>query len=147
MKKGSKMSLESRLKMSIAKKGKTSPKKGIPTGICWNKGTKDICKPNSGSFKKGKNHSHWKGEINYQSTHRWVRALKGNPSKCEMCGTTTAKKYEWANVDHKYRRHSEDWIEMCTSCHAKYDIKFNNRPKPPRHWEKAEAIKVIPETE
>ena len=42
-----------------------------------------------------------------------------------MCGTETAKKFEWANIDHKYRRVLEDFIRMCTSCHRKYDYENN----------------------
>ena len=72
----------------------------------------------------------WKGEnANIGTKHRWVERWKGKPNFCEMCGTTTAKKYEWANIDHTYRRVLEDYIRMCTPCHRKYDIKFNNYPK------------------
>lgn len=41
--KGVPMSEETKLKVSLAKKGQ----------VPWNKGTKGVCKPNSGSFKKG----------------------------------------------------------------------------------------------
>ena len=114
-------------------------KKGL---IPWNKGTKGICKSNFSSFKKGhirssetikkcleavtgKNNYQWKEKPSYNSIHTWVRRWKDKPSICEMCGVTTAKKYEWANIDHKYRRVLEDYIRVCTSCHRKYDIKNN----------------------
>lgn len=87
-------------------------------------------KINRGFFKKGhtinkgeKNYL-WKGEnvgYSYSGLHLWVSRWKGKPSLCEFCGTITAKKYEWANIDHKYRRVLEDYIRMCTPCHRKYD--------------------------
>ncbi len=74
-----------------------------------------------GVFKEDKN-PFWKGDNAKKSAmHVWVNTWKGKPRKCENCGTETAKKFEWANVDHKYRRVLEDYIRMCTSCHRKYD--------------------------
>ena len=64
----------------------------------------------------------WKGdEASYVAIHIWISKWKGTPKKCERCGTTTAKKFEWANIDHKYRRILDDYIRMCTSCHRLYD--------------------------
>lgn len=76
-----------------------------------------------------KNHG-WKGDaVGYHSLHDWVSRWKGTPRKCERCGTETAKKYEWANIDHEYSRVLEDYIRMCTKCHRAYDksmgIKIN----------------------
>lgn len=69
----------------------------------------------------------WKGEnVSNVGLHQWVRRWKGAPRLCEMCGTTTAKKFEWANIDHKYRRILDDFIRLCTSCHRKYDYEHNN---------------------
>ncbi len=62
----------------------------------------------------------------YLAVHAWVYRWKGAPKKCESCGTTKAKKYEWANLDHKYQRILDDFIRLCTSCHRQYDIKNNN---------------------
>jgi hypothetical protein len=46
----------------------------------------------------------------------------GKPKKCDHCGTTdTEKHYDWANVDHKYRRRREDFKRLCRSCHLRYD--------------------------
>lgn len=85
---------------------------------------------NSGRFTKdrmlGKNNVNWKGEnVGYHGIHKWVSKWKGKPKKCELCGTEIAKKYEWANTDHKYRRVLDDYIRMCTSCHREYDFKKN----------------------
>jgi hypothetical protein len=70
----------------------------------------------------GENHFAWKGEkVGYHALHVWIARELGKPSKCQHCGTTAAKRFEWANVDHKYRRVISDYIRLCTSCHRKHD--------------------------
>ena len=70
----------------------------------------------------GEKHFNWKGDkCSYSSMHIWVSKWKGKPKKCESCGIETAKKFEWANIDHQYRRVLEDYIRMCTTCHRRYD--------------------------
>ena len=106
--------------------------KGIPkNGI--NKGRfKKGMKPNPNTIKASKERSEeknpsWVGDsIGIKGVHQWVNKWNGKPKICEVCGTIKAKKYEWANVDHTYKRILEDYIRMCTSCHRKYDIKNNN---------------------
>lgn len=72
--------------------------------------------------RAGAEHPNWKGEeVGYAALHAWVRRHKGTPRVCELCGITTAKRYEWANVDHRYRRELADWIRLCTSCHRTHD--------------------------
>jgi hypothetical protein len=70
----------------------------------------------------GKRSNAWKGDnAGYVAIHMWVTRWKGKPNYCENCGTTEKRKYEWANIDHKYHRVLDDYIRMCTSCHRKYD--------------------------
>lgn len=79
-----------------------------------------------GEALKGLKNYAWKGDkVAYVTLHNWVMKWKGKPQKCEICGTTEAKKYEWANVDHSYKRILEDYIRMCTKCHRKYDKEIN----------------------
>ena len=81
----------------------------------WNK---DMKMPDS----YGKNHPFYKGDkVGYTGLHNWVRNKLGSPSRCEFCGTLKAKKFEWCNKDHKYKRNLNDWLRLCTSCHRKYD--------------------------
>lgn len=69
----------------------------------------------------------WRGvNASYVAKHAWVTRKRGSPRKCEYCGTTKAKKFEWANKHHTYRRNLRDYIRMCTSCHRRYDIESNN---------------------
>lgn len=75
---------------------------------------------------KGNKHGMWKGDnAKYCAIHEFISKWKGKPKKCEMCGTTKAKKYEWANIDHKYSRVLEDYIRMCTKCHLNFDREKN----------------------
>jgi hypothetical protein len=109
--------------------GKPTWNKGIRTGIitkgAWKKGYKPWHKGTKGKSAHGENHGRWKGKkVSYSGLHYWVARWKGRPKKCEICGTTTAKKYEWANLDHKYQRILKNYKRMCTSCHRKHDLKY-----------------------
>lgn len=76
----------------------------------------------------GEKHPLWKGEnAGYEAIHGWVKNMLGRPKLCEHCGTKTAKKFEWANKDHSYKRNIEDWIRLCTKCHRAYDYRFNEK--------------------
>lgn len=120
--------------------------------IPWNKGTKGLMKPNSGSFVKDDprllgnkitigvepwnkgipyvqitddKHFNWKGEkASYSAIHSWVRRKLGTPLECSECGRTggTTRNYHWANLDKQYRRTLIDWRRLCVSCHKLYDL-------------------------
>jgi hypothetical protein len=111
---------------------------GIKKGsgfVPWNKGTKGIMKPNSGSFKKGEHRSiktefkeggkpRWKGEkAGYVSKHEWIYTNKGSPDTCEHCEKKglAGHKIHWANKDHKYSRNLEDYLRLCAKCHINFD--------------------------
>jgi hypothetical protein len=70
----------------------------------------------------------WKVSPGYRAIHVWVIKNKGKAKQCEKCDKTSGK-IEWANIDHEYKRNLDDYIGLCTSCHRKYDIKFNGYGK------------------
>lgn len=108
-KKGGKLSLETRQKMSEAHKGKR-PKN-------W---ASAIAKAHAAPFKVGEDHQFWKGDdVGYAALHAWVSRRLGTPSCCARCGTTTARRYEWANISREYRRDLTDWERLCVSCHRR----------------------------
>lgn len=73
-------------------------------------------------IKKDEESPYWKGnKVTYRSLHVWVVKKLGQPKKCKHCGTVTAKKYDWANISHLYKRELNDWIRLCRSCHIKFD--------------------------
>jgi len=71
----------------------------------------------------GKKHPKWKGEdAGYAPIHSWVKAHKGKPQICIDCGKPAK---HWSNIDHKYRRNLDDYVERCVRCHRNYDFKNN----------------------
>lgn len=71
---------------------------------------------------EGDKHPFWKGDnVSYSGLHYWLSRRLGQPRVCDKCGTTTAKKYEWANKSGKYKRDLTDWLRLCTRCHRIYD--------------------------
>jgi hypothetical protein len=71
---------------------------------------------------KGENSYAWKGQnVSYDGLHKWISRELGTPSKCEFCGDTSDRRYEWANKSREYKRDLSDWIRLCRPCHADYD--------------------------
>ena len=100
------LSEETKIKISQAKKGQRN---SINT-----------------EFKKGQfedeKHLLWKGdEAGYSAIHKWLIRKLGQPRKCDGCGTTEAKRFEWANISGEYKRDFDDWKRLCKKCHAKFD--------------------------
>lgn len=58
----------------------------------------------------------------YRVLHEWVTRHKGRPSRCEDCGITTAKWYDWANISGEYKKDVNDFKRLCRSCHRIFDI-------------------------
>ena|ERR1043166_3927472 len=57
----------------------------------------------------------------YKNLHKWVNDNFGRPRVCEDCGTTEAKRYDWAVIDGKYTKDRNHWKRLCRSCHQKLD--------------------------
>ncbi len=57
----------------------------------------------------------------YRTLHLWVERKLGTPKKCSHCKCETAKRYHWANIDHRYERKIENWIRLCVKCHKAFD--------------------------
>lgn len=106
----------------------------------WNKGTKGVVKPNSGSFRKGQRvspstefkkgqtanekNTNWKGEqAGYTAIHSWIKRRKPLTGVCLWC---RSKRYtELANLDYEYTRDLDTWAELCAPCHKTYDRQNN----------------------
>lgn len=70
--------------------------------------------------------------LTYTAIHKRLRKDRGMPSLCEHCGTTTAKKFEWAYAGEGHERgewsaNLADYIRLCTKCH----VIFDGHPLPP----------------
>lgn len=119
-----------------SQKGKPPWNKGM-AGLmppAWNKGMKGR-QPwhNTSGLRppvKGKkvpalaesNNPNWKGDnVGYSGVHHWMTRHHGKPKLCEHCGTTEAKRYEWANISGQYKRRRDDFLRLCKKCHNDYD--------------------------
>ncbi|HUS02942.1 MAG TPA: NUMOD3 domain-containing DNA-binding protein [Chitinophagaceae bacterium] len=109
-----------KLKMSLAKIGKSPPNKGIPHK------PETIAKMKLTA--KGEKSYRWMGDkVGNRGIHSFIERIVGRPKECTQCGETQ-KRIHLANVDHKYSRDPKDYIPLCPKCHRLYDIKNGLRP-------------------
>ena len=57
----------------------------------------------------------------YAAKHKYISQNLGKAIKCEIDPTHTGR-FEWANLDHDYSRNRDDYIQLCHSCHRRYDM-------------------------
>lgn len=110
----------------IAMRGKPSWNKGLsvsdPRVLKYTKSKVGQKRPTI----TGENNWNWRGDkISYSGVHQWIRRQLGRPLKCEHCGTNKKRRYNWANINHKYRRMLGDYISLCVPCHRKFDLQNN----------------------
>lgn len=80
------------------------------------------CRVAAKRSQRGPLNSNWKGDqVTYTAFHYRVCALRGRPCLCAMCDTTTAPKYEWANLTGDYRN-PNDYAPLCVPCHRRLDL-------------------------
>ena len=71
----------------------------------------------------GPNNDSWRGDdATYAAMHKRVESLRGCPSVCEQCDTTTASRFEWANISGRYND-TADYVRLCVSCHRQLDAR------------------------
>lgn len=99
-------------------------------------------------YPKFENHWNWKGDsVGYRAVHRWLVNVYGRSDTCEQCGnkpglTKVGKpKIHWANKSGEYLRDRSDWLQLCISCHWKYDGLVSNFHKGKPTPEKTPAKK------
>ena len=63
----------------------------------------------------------------YTYTHYWLYETFGKADHCENDETHKTKRFEWANLSHKYLRERKDWKMLCVSCHRKMDVTDRTR--------------------
>ena len=74
----------------------------------------------------GSNNHAWKGDsAAYAALHPRVASVRGKPSICEWCKTSTAKVFDWANLTGNYAD-VNDYVRLCRSCHARMDNSAKN---------------------
>lgn len=83
-------------------------------------------------LRTGANSHNWNGDsIGYYGIHDWIQTTFGSANTCqsELIGLTCkkiSKRFEWAKLKEKeYKRDRGNFIQLCKSCHSRYDIKEN----------------------
>lgn len=112
---GKKRSQETRLKMSLAKKGK------MPKFIPDNTGRK---RPDITAEKN----FNWKGDnVSYRSLHKWVECYLGKANSCSNNSLHISTRYHWGNISGQYKRELSDWRELCPKCNKNDGVKIPDR--------------------
>ena len=108
---------------------KGTPKNGINKG--WIKKGQRLSpqtefKNGDTPYNKGKPHlkdeAHpmWKGkDVKYAGIHMWINRKLERPKQCTNC--PSERYIQWANISKEYKRDLDDWIDLCNSCHQKWD--------------------------
>jgi len=70
--------------------------------------------------KLGKRNAAWKEEgAGYSALHNWLHRNFQKTGACDLC--KRERQTEWSNLFGQYRHVREDFLEMCISCHRRYD--------------------------
>lgn len=112
----------------------------MPKGVYKHKAHTQQTKDKIGSslcgvYTTNKNSS-WKGnKVGYKALHDWISKNYGKVGKCEnpVCKYPKMsthnkilffpKKFEWASISRKPKRDIKDWVQLCVSCHRRYDTR------------------------
>lgn len=91
-------------------------------------------------------------ENKYRNIHLWISYHYGKAIKCEAfsCLNTSPKRFEWALIKGKeYTKNINHFIQLCPSCHRKYDFTENLRKKfieshvgVPKPWMEKQIIQM-----
>lgn len=67
----------------------------------------------------------------YDTIHHWLKYHYGKAKKCEMKTCTgKSKNYSWAlKRDKNYEKNVKNFLQLCRSCHSKYDTTQSTREK------------------
>ena len=68
----------------------------------------------------------------YSAIHSWLKYYHGKANRCEHVETCTKKSlvFEWAKIREKeYDFNRDNFIQLCRSCHVRYDLTPEGREK------------------
>lgn len=70
--------------------------------------------------------------LEYFRIHNWLTYHHGKACKCdnELCESVKPKRFEWALLKGKdYKKDRNNYIQLCPSCHRRYDYTEEQRKK------------------
>lgn len=56
----------------------------------------------------------------YSSVHKWLYKRLNRKHVCSNCFTPSLWT-DWASLSHSFKRDVKDYIELCRSCHTRFD--------------------------
>ena len=92
---------------------------------------------NGGRFAKGhklfvgEKHPQWKDVVDHSTLHHWLRRNYGRANKCEnqSCPQISLM-FDYAlKRGCEYRKNIENFLQLCRSCHLKYDYTEERKRK------------------
>lgn len=122
------MSLESRKKLSESHKGKKhskETKEKMSISALKNPRRYWLGKHTVSGEKSGT----WKGDkVGYWGIHKWLYKYYGKANYCENLKCSKKSKiFHWALIKNKnYERKRDNFMQLCMSCHWKYDEIIKN---------------------
>jgi len=68
------------------------------------------------------NKRRWLGDkASYYAKHMWILKHWERADHCDFCHKEGAGRYEWAHKYHGESRNRDDYLQLCPSCHRKFD--------------------------
>src|SRR4051812_42555426 len=69
--------------------------------------------------QNGSKSRRWRGDdAGYSAIHMWLKIHKQKTGVCENCGEAgKSGKTQFANISGEYKRDTDDYAELCPSCH------------------------------
>jgi hypothetical protein len=75
-------------------------------------------------------HHNWMGDdVGYAGKHSWLHSRYGRANHCALNACHKSSRYHWANISGRYSRAVRDFIQLCPSCHRKFDTGRIRRPE------------------
>jgi hypothetical protein len=71
----------------------------------------------------GETHRRWKGEeVGRIAAHLWLLQTSPKTGICERCGKSAKTHHAFKGENGKWSRNREDYLELCPSCHKRFDL-------------------------
>lgn len=82
-------------------------------------------------------HFRWLGDMaGYDALHVWLNRYHPKTGVCETCGERAIPRAnggragtDYANVSGQYLRDRDDYLELCVSCHVRWDLAHPKQPR------------------
>lgn len=86
------------------------------------------------------------GSSQYRTVHNWLNRHYGKAALCENSNCLkTSTAFEWAlKKGYQYAKKKDNFLQLCTSCHRKYDFSENCRAVIKENFKKGRQARKKP---